>query len=86
MVFSNLEFPPGLDLLVFSQGATMRGLRTVPLPILKKVGTPTDAGALRGGLWTLQQCAGAHTPLLAVLQGGVPSCLLPCQCYRLSLS
>ena len=38
MVFSALDFPPGLDLLVFSQGATMRGLRTVPLPILKKVG------------------------------------------------
>lgn len=38
MVFSALDFPLGLDLLVFSQGATMRGLRTVPLPILKKVG------------------------------------------------
>lgn len=38
MVFSALDFPPELDLLIFSQGATMRGLRTVPLPILKKVG------------------------------------------------
>jgi hypothetical protein len=46
MVFSALDFPPGLDLLVFSQGATMRGLRTVPLPILKKVGSP-NRGQLR---------------------------------------
>ena len=33
---SNVVIPPSLDLLVFSCDATMRGLRTVPLPMLKQ--------------------------------------------------
>ena len=49
MVFSALDFPPGLDLLIFSQGATMRGLRTVPLPILKKVSRSSVGGAALSG-------------------------------------
>jgi hypothetical protein len=34
---SGVVIPPLLDLLVFSCDATMRGLRTVPLPMLKQV-------------------------------------------------
>ena len=33
---SNVVIPPAFDLLVFSCDATMRGLRTVPLPMLKQ--------------------------------------------------
>jgi hypothetical protein len=33
---SDVVIPPSLDLLVFSCDATMRGLRTVPLPMLKQ--------------------------------------------------
>lgn len=37
LVFSNMAFPQWLDLLVFTTGATIKGVRTVPLPNLKKV-------------------------------------------------
>lgn len=36
MVIAGMEMPPGLDLLLFSACATTRGVRSVPIPLLKK--------------------------------------------------
>jgi hypothetical protein len=37
MVIAGMQMPPGLDLLLFSACATTRGVRSVPIPLLKEV-------------------------------------------------
>ena len=44
---SNVVIPPSLDLLVFSCDATMRSLRTVPLPMLKQASQIAQSKAAR---------------------------------------
>jgi hypothetical protein len=43
MVIAGMQIPPGLDLLLFSACATTRGVRSVPLPLLKKARPPPPA-------------------------------------------
>ena len=56
MVIAGMQVPPGFDLLLFSACATTRGVRSVPIPLLKKARSCFTAWAQRSAQHRRWRC------------------------------